>query len=93
MKYILIGFMGFMILMSLDTFALEVTEDIRGFTWMLLEAPDASDIHVRNYAIQINGTTSYEDCRVMLTTYSDDAHRWCAPIEYNIKPLDRSNVK
>jgi len=58
--------------------------------WMLMTAPSASDIHVENYATQINGAASYEDCRVMLTTYSDDKHYWCEPIKHNIQSLDLS---
>ena len=64
-----------------------------GFLFMLMMAPTASDIHVENHATQINGATSIEDCRVMLTTYSDDNHYWCAPIHYDIHPLNRSQYK
>lgn len=53
--------------------------------WMLMEAPDATDIGVENMAYQINGAPTLEDCMEMLATHTSDKHRWCEPV---IQPLD-----
>ena len=64
-----------------------------GFLYMLMMAATPSDMDVENHATQINGATSIEDCRDMLTTYTTTNHMWCQPINYNITPLDRSQYK
>jgi len=67
--------------------------DTAGFLYMLMWAATPSDMDVENFAHQVNGATSYEDCREMLTTYVTDNHMWCMPVEYNIKPLNLSQYK
>ncbi len=49
-------------------------------TWILMVAPSPTDIHVENYATQINRTPTYMDCMELLTTYTDDRYYWCESI-------------
>jgi len=75
MKYIVTACI--IIFLSLHSTA-DASEPI---SWMLMEAPSASDIHVENHAYQINGGfPTILDCREALTTYFSDAHRWCKPL-------------
>jgi len=59
-----------------------------GNSWMLMEAPDATDMSVENRSYQINGASSLEDCMEMLSTYYSDDHRWCEPIDARPTPYD-----
>ena len=84
MKYIVLT--AIVLFLALHSTADAWNPDRQPDGWMLMVAPDHTDMSVENRAVQLNTLYTLEDCEAIAFQYIRDAHAWCRPLF--IEPLD-----